>query len=139
MEKNELCKTIKLRNGCCKICVFCIINFKHFMVAWSNFQDNWDQIIAIQNALLSYEMRRWDSLDCISSRDFRLAWASDKTQGDIFLSILSYLSGNAVAINLVIDNSSYIYVTKSVISHFFFPSCLMHWCVLSFICLQVAA
>lgn len=79
MEENELCKTIKLRNGCCKICLFYIINFKHYMVAWSNFQVNWDQIIIIENALL-YETRRWNSLDCSSSWGFRLAWASDKTR-----------------------------------------------------------
>lgn len=145
MEENELCKTIKLRNGWCKICVFCIINFKHFMVAWSNFQVNWDQIIVTQNALLSYETKRWNSLHCISSQDIRLAWTSDKTQGDIFLSNLSeLLSGNAVAINLVIDNPNYrwrkyLCDCKSVISHFFFPSCSLHWCVLSFIFLQAAA
>lgn len=145
MEKNELCKTIKVRNRCCKICVFCIINFKHFMVAWSNFQVNWDRIIVTKNALLSYETRRWNSLGCVSSWDLQLTWASDKTQGDIFLSNLSeLLPGNAADINLVIDNSNYrwhlnIYVNcKNFASHFFFLSCLLHWCVLSFIFLQEA-
>lgn len=140
MEKNELCKTIKLRNRCCKIYIFCIINFKHFIVAWSNFQVNWDQIIIIQNGLLSCERRRYNSLDCISSQDFKLAWASDKTQDDISLSNLSELPpGNAVAdcISLVLDNFSYrwhwnIYVTQRVlylISSFLLVHCIDVFCL----------
>lgn len=145
MEKNELCKTIKLRNKCCEMCVFCIINLKCFMVAWSNFQVSWDQIIVTKNVLLLYETRRWNSLGCISFWDFRLTWAREKTQGDIFLWNLSeLLPGNAADINLVFDNSHCrwhlnIYVNcENFTSHSFFLSWLLHWCVLSFIFLQAA-
>lgn len=143
MEKNELCKRIKLRNRCCKICAVCIISFKHFMVAWSNFRVNWEQITIIQNGLLSYETRRCNSSDCIWCQYFRLFWANDKTPGDIFLSNLSgLLSGNAVAgcMNLVIDKSSYrwhlnIYVTLRVlylVSSFLLVCCTDVFC-LSFV------
>lgn len=142
MEKNELCKTIKLRRKFCQFLVFCIINFKCFMVAWSNFQVNWDQIIVTKNALLLYETRKWNSLGWVSSWDFRLTWVSDKTQGDIFLWNLSeLLPANAGDINLVINNSHCrwhlnIYVNcENFMSYFLFLSFLLHWYVLSFICL----
>lgn len=108
-----------------------------------------DQIIVIVNGLLLYETRRCNSSDCISSQDFRLVWASDKIQGDFFfllnLSEILLEMLFAGCINLVIDISSYcwhfnIYVTVRVLYIlYFFPSCLLHWCFLPFICLQVTA